>query len=341
MKRWQIRLLGMVVFATLVVLTVSYCAPHIQKDLQLKTEKALKEQNLHWANVSVDGRDVTLSGTAPTESQKQAVETITRNVWGTTNISNNIAVADAVEPYTMTINADGSQLNLQGWVSDTETRDAILRRAHNAFGQANVIAELEYGSGQPAGWSNAVGHMLDNLSTLQRGKASFENTRIEISGRGTNPELAQAFENAMMTYQDSGYQVSAQISAPTPPPPEPTCQEKFNALLFQESIQFGANSSVIDKASFTLLNKLTNVAKDCSEAGLLITGHTDSIGGDDSNMELSLKRAEAVVSYLAGNGIPAERLEAKGLGETAPVANNETRKGRAQNRRIEFTVKGI
>lgn len=341
MKSWQIRLLGMVVFSVLVVLTVSFCAPHIEKDLHLKIHKTLQDQGLNWATVAVDGRDISLSGIAPTESEKQRAESITQDVWGTTRITNEITIADAVSPYTMSINTDGPKLNIQGWVGDQETKQAILERARNAYGAENVIDDLAFGDGQPKGWSNAIGRMLDSLSTLEHGTANFEDMHVSISGRGTNPEQAQAFKNSMVSYLDSGYQVSAQISAPTPPPPEPSCQEKFNALLFQESIQFAANSDIINKDSFGLLNELTTIAKDCSETGILITGHTDATGSDESNVELSLKRAEAVVAYLGGNGIPEERLEAKGLGESAPVADNKTRKGRAQNRRIEFTVKGI
>ena len=69
-----------------------------------------------------------------------------------------------------------------------------------------------------------------------------------------------------------------------------------------------------------------------------IAGHTDSKGGDDYNMNLSQGRAEAVVNYLIENGIEGLRLVAKGYGETVPLQSNETDKGRAFNRRVEFTV---
>lgn len=341
MKSWQIRLLALVVFSILVLLTVSFCAPHIQQDLQSKTTKALQENGMHWAKVNLDGRDMTLGGIAPTEALQHQAESIARDVWGTNQIDNQITLAEAINPYTMKINADGSQVNIDGWAADDNTRQAILRRATSAFGEGNVVSTLEFGAGQPSGWSNAVGHMLDSLSTLERGQATFTDTDIHISGRGTNPELAQAFENSMASYQDAGYVVSAHISAPAPPPPELTCQERFNVLMVQDSIQFGANASVIDQNSYSLLNELSDVARECSRTGILITGHTDATGRDKANMELSLKRAEAVATYLTEHGIPADRLQASGAGESNPVADNATAKGRAKNRRIEFTVKGI
>lgn len=70
-----------------------------------------------------------------------------------------------------------------------------------------------------------------------------------------------------------------------------------------------------------------------------VGGHTDSMGADEYNKDLSLRRAQAVVNYLTGKGIAANRLTAVGYGEEKPVANNDTEEGRQQNRRIEFKVK--
>ena len=67
-----------------------------------------------------------------------------------------------------------------------------------------------------------------------------------------------------------------------------------------------------------------------------VAGHTDSKGKDDYNMKLSQERAEAVRNYLISKGIAAERLTAKGYGETKPVADNATEEGRTQNRRVEL-----
>ena len=75
-------------------------------------------------------------------------------------------------------------------------------------------------------------------------------------------------------------------------------------------------------------------------ATIEIGGHTDSEGTEVNNQRLSLQRAQAVRIYLAGKGVPAPRLVAMGFGSTVPIADNATPEGRAQNRRIEFTVTG-
>ena len=69
-----------------------------------------------------------------------------------------------------------------------------------------------------------------------------------------------------------------------------------------------------------------------------IRGHTDNEGDDKSNQVLSEARAKAVYQYLLGRGIDAGRLSYKGFGETQPIADNKTEKGRKQNRRTEFTI---
>jgi len=72
-----------------------------------------------------------------------------------------------------------------------------------------------------------------------------------------------------------------------------------------------------------------------------IEGHTDSRGSARMNQRLSQGRAEAVMNYLLGQGIMAARLEARGYGENKPIAPNSSRRGREQNRRVEFTILGL
>ena len=67
-----------------------------------------------------------------------------------------------------------------------------------------------------------------------------------------------------------------------------------------------------------------------------VEGHTDSVGSASYNTSLSSQRAEAVRSYLLAKGVPADRLDVVGRGESAPVADNETDSGRRRNRRVEL-----
>jgi len=75
------------------------------------------------------------------------------------------------------------------------------------------------------------------------------------------------------------------------------------------------------------------------KANFLIEGHTDSQGASAPNQVLSEKRANTVMNYLVGKGVASSRLSAVGFGEDNPVADNKTKAGRAENRRVEISLR--
>ncbi len=105
-----------------------------------------------------------------------------------------------------------------------------------------------------------------------------------------------------------------------------------------KGIQFESGRDVIKRSSYGILNNVAGIMKDNPSYSLTIDGHTDSQGDDAKNQTLSEKRAAAVKKYLEGKGVDASRLTSRGFGETKPKATNDTRDGRATNRRVEFTV---
>src|SRR6266571_3878638 len=88
------------------------------------------------------------------------------------------------------------------------------------------------------------------------------------------------------------------------------------------------------------LAKISGIVLAYPSLHLQVEGHTDSVGGEDYNQQLSEHRAEAVRDYLVQQGISAPSIEAKGFGKTEPIASNETPEGRQQNRRVELVLSG-
>ena len=102
-------------------------------------------------------------------------------------------------------------------------------------------------------------------------------------------------------------------------------------------IQFDFNSDKIKPSSHEILNTFGEALKQHQDLRIRIVGHTDNIGKDDYNKELSAKRAEAVKAYLNANfGISSDRLQTEGKGASSPSVPNTTEEGRAKNRRVEF-----
>jgi OOP family OmpA-OmpF porin len=86
------------------------------------------------------------------------------------------------------------------------------------------------------------------------------------------------------------------------------------------------------------LSPLISFAKENPNQKILLEGHTDSIGSDSYNLKLSQQRAEAVQEFLVKNGVSAASVTARGLGESYPIAPNDTAAGRLQNRRVQIIV---
>jgi OOP family OmpA-OmpF porin len=132
---------------------------------------------------------------------------------------------------------------------------------------------------------------------------------------------------------------------PPPPPPEPPPEPpkrvelKQDKIQINEKVQFEYNSSKILEESHSLLDEVASVIKENDFIKKIqVEGHASSDGADDYNMRLSDARAKAVREYLVGAGVPADKLVAKGFGETKPIVSNDTEEGRQQNRRVEFNI---
>jgi len=104
------------------------------------------------------------------------------------------------------------------------------------------------------------------------------------------------------------------------------------------NIFFNTSSYQLEDKSRTELDKVVTFLQKNPDVRIEFGGHTDDVGADKDNMQLSLKRAEAVYQYILSRGIDPARLKYKGYGETRPVADNATEEGRRQNRRIEFLI---
>lgn len=111
--------------------------------------------------------------------------------------------------------------------------------------------------------------------------------------------------------------------------------------LFQKAlqgIQFETGKSTIKKQSNGILDAVVKVMKENPDYNLSISGHTDDVGDDQSNMTLSKDRADAVARYLITKGVDPTRVTTFGYGESKPVDTNKTAAGRYRNRRVELQV---
>ena len=109
-------------------------------------------------------------------------------------------------------------------------------------------------------------------------------------------------------------------------------------LIMPGNITFKTDSADINSSFYPVLNSVAKVLNKYSNSTVMVSGHTDSTGSAEYNLQLSRERAQSVASYLQGQGIKSSRFEVLGLGSSNPIASNDTAAGRAQNRRVEIKI---
>jgi len=138
------------------------------------------------------------------------------------------------------------------------------------------------------------------------------------------------------------YHFTAGEAAPPPPapvaqaaPPPPPAKKK----IVLRSVHFDFDKATLKADAKPILEEAVQVLKQEGSVDIVVEGHTDSVGTDQYNLGLSRRRADTVRRYLIDHGVAASRITAEGMGESKPVASNDTADGRAQNRRVELHVK--
>ena len=160
----------------------------------------------------------------------------------------------------------------------------------------------------------------------QAASATGEQARRVAEAKAKEAELARLEEelSAQMNARDDDYLRSRVVAGKT--------------IYTLSATAFAPGKTSLTPAAKDALGILSKKLKSSGRAWL-IEGHLDALGDEALNLQLSRKRADSVLSVLKSSGVPANKLSAKGLGSGKPVASNQSKSGRAQNRRIEIIQK--
>lgn len=334
-----IQIIGLLLLVTLLI----YAMPRITQIITTQTDKniqaTLQKEGITWVNVNTQGRDITVSGIARNEEEYQKVLDALRSVWLVRNIKNDIQPLP-VKVYTMAMHMDNNNLKINGYIVNDSDKEALQQQIKQVFPNKKVTLTLQTALGAPNHWMEINKGLITEISKLDAASLDIIDTSVEISGKIPKSQHIPAFEQALESLRVKDYTIKAQLFAHDYS--ISACQEKFNALLSENKIYFETGQSIIAPQSDALLTQIVENAVLCGKASITITGHTDDIGSDAENQALSYQRAQAVKGRLfSQGGIPLERLTAIGKGASEPIDTNDTEAGRANNRRIEFTVEGL
>jgi outer membrane protein OmpA-like peptidoglycan-associated protein len=182
-------------------------------------------------------------------------------------------------------------------------------------------------------------------SIIEKAEAGLKAAGFEIPYRFSDVEatLTAHRDDLWITVDAaSRYYTLTEINAVGPEFEAATDSESMGEMLERyghvplNGIQFLPGRQDLVPGSVTILDEVVTLMKEHPTWHLRVEGHTDNVGSQTTNLNLSFFRASSVVNWLATNGIKRSRLDPKGMGDTHPIADNATEAGRLRNRRIEL-----
>jgi outer membrane protein OmpA-like peptidoglycan-associated protein len=216
--------------------------------------------------------------------------------------------------------------DLQRLQAEREQTERTRLEADNA--RMAAIAEAERRRGEAEARAEQLRQqMADQQQQMASQQVKSAQTEAELAG--ARNELAQR-DAASRARIESMEQELAKLAQTR------TSDRGFIVTL--PGLFFDSGKSVLKPGARNTLAKIADQLKMNPDARIEIEGHTDSVGEEAMNQTLSEKRAAAVRNYLAGRGVTAARITMTGMGESSPVASNDTPSGRQQNRRVELVI---
>lgn len=319
---------------------------------------------LNKGTLTMKDKSLTLEGEATTPTAGEAALAELKDVPPGYMVDTSLSYLDDGKPveYVLVYSAaDGASAS--GKLPAGLTTDEIA----SALGLDEVSGEptnaISGDSGPPLGVVKKLASWLPEFETLKL--AYGGDNGFDLTGQASPGADIELLETGLS--KDLGDTVAVSVEAATDLPPDGTsrknaatgetevmtagywlpqmdfvagygqCRDKANALLSKRDVNFVTGSARLDARSLQVINAMTALVMKCVQSGNLrveVGGHTDSQGDSDFNMDLSQKRADAVVEALKKRGIPGDAITAAGYGDTKPLAENDTEEGRAANRRV-------
>ncbi|MBD5801143.1 putative lipoprotein YiaD precursor [Azoarcus sp. Aa7] len=230
--------------------------------------------------------------------------------------------------------APDGMVYVTGTVPDENARVAIISRLRDLYGADKVVDRLDSGGVvSPPDWTGHIVKTLGNgIRNVRQGQLEVNGTQVTISGNVANEARRQQVASEIATALNPTYTVNNGLRAPA------GAQALLDQTLADRVVEFESGSAILTPTGIAILDEMGAAIARLDRPRVDIIGHTDSTGNRMANITLSLARADAVKTYLAGKGIPAAGMSALGAGPDRPVTPNDTPEGRARNRRIEFRL---
>ncbi|MBY0364044.1 MAG: OmpA family protein [Phreatobacter sp.] len=262
--------------------------------------------------------------------------------------------APVISPYGWFAEKRPEGVRLQGYVPTEAARAEIRAAAEALFAPLAVTEAQEMAAGAPQGFVEAAVAAMGQLVLLDRGRATLQDSRLIVTGEVASPTAALAARAAIEGSAPFGFTVAHTIAAPAiaaptavPPVAAPSaaapstaaCSGQITQEMAAGGIVFQFGRDVMRPESQARLRRIAALMAQCPTVRFSVEGHTDSDGNPAQNVDLSHRRAQAVVALLVRQGVEASRLLSEGHGASRPLVANDSPANKARNRRIEIIAR--
>lgn len=318
----------------LCLLTFYFVWEPIEKKVADNVRQSLIEKHA-WAEVETfnRGRDVLLLGMAPNNAAIEDAKQIGRNTNGVRTIDfvGDLAPGAHAE---LELEFIDNKVLMSGSMDQSLSIEQLITYAKTEYQSKEVESKIQVGD-NTAAFTDAQAIVKAAKSLGDGAVVRVNGQRLELSGSVIS---AQAAEAAAKNLSDAyGAPVENRLRI-VPIVEKDICEDLLAELLETAKINFDSGQATILESSTPLIGKIASTARRCPDAIFEVAGHTDSIGSQEFNQQLSEKRANAVIQRVVALGLEQHRFEARGYGTSQSVGDNNTEEGRAANRRIEFKL---
>ncbi|MBW4707215.1 OmpA family protein [Roseobacter sp. YSTF-M11] len=245
--------------------------------------------------------------------------------------------------FVATLSPEG-QIQLRGRIAGENMRDVADSFARAKFGSDNVYMAARVVTDLPQDWPARVLTGIEALGFLNNGAVTVTPETMTLTGNSGNPNASAAIAQLMAAKlgEEANFEIDVVYIEELDPvaalPSPEECEADIAAIISAAKIVFEPGSATIDASALSTMDNIAEVLRACGDIRLEVQGHTDSQGREEMNLSLSQARAESVLNELRARRVLTGSFDAKGYGETAPIADNDSEAGREANRRIEFRL---
>lgn len=237
--------------------------------------------------------------------------------------------------------SEASKLTPDKLLSAEQALDRAEEAHQDDAGSAEE-AHLAYLASRKAHIAMAYGKIASAKETEERAEAKYQSNLENVAANST--QKLDAAQNELQSEKAKRAEAEKRAAAALASLAEVAKvkeESRGTVITLPGGVLFPSGGSTLSPSARVALGQVADaLVAQPTETKIMIEGHTDDRGSDTSNQQLSQARADAVRAFLIERGMPSDRVEAIGKGESAPIAGNDTSEGRATNRRVEVVVSG-